>query len=442
MLRKILLGMVILLFAGAGLFPRQQLVAAEKTRAPATQPAAATKPTPKVEESGPRPFSLDRPTLTDNWFGLGKPLEDIGIGMKYYWNSHYTSVIKGGRRTDSGKHSATYDWIVTFDLDKMGLIPDAEVLFDARGQWGRSVNPWTGSSEQVIDDADGNRGIYVDMLWYRQHFWDRKLALELGYLDYQTIVDRNVYANSEDKQFMNAALDNNPLIPTAAMTGLGATLYVRPCEWYTMILGVGDAQRLPLYKPGFSTAFHDEAWFLTYIEQTLHTKIPSGNGPLTGNYRFGLLYDPTVRDEFRRPGASPQRNGNDLGFYTSFDQMFYRENPDDNQGLGWFFRYGFRHGESFRFNQFWSTGLVYTGLIPTRDKDHMGAAIAQKIHSRQYRSRINDRAGSETIYELYYSWQATPWLAILPDIQYIDNPGGDNTLAHTIVAGVRMRVTF
>jgi len=226
------------------------------------------------------------------------------------------------------------------------------------------------------------------------------------------------------------------------MTGLGAALYFRPCNWYSMILGVGDAQRLPLYKPGFSTAFHDRAWFLGYLEQALHVKIPTKRGPLKGNYRFGLVYDPTVRDEFSRPRAVPERNGNDVGFYASFDQAVYRENEDDNQGLGWFFRYGYRHGEYFRFNQFWSTGLAYTGLIPTRDNDVVGIAMAQKLSSKHFQSRINNRAGTETIYELYYSYQVTPWLAILPDIQYIDNPGGNGDLSQAIVAGVRFRVTF
>jgi len=408
---------------------------------PATQPAAtspaATQPTVK-----PGPFSLNAATMTGDWFGLGSVLRDAGIDAHFYWNTHVFTNLTGGRETGDAKISATYDAIIKFDLDAMGLIPDAEALLDVRQQWGRSVNRWTGASQEVVDDADGDHGIYVDMLWYRQHFFDRKISLDIGYLDYQTIVDRNAYANSEDKQFMNAALDNNPLVPTASMTGLGAALYVRPCSWYTLIVGAGDAERLPLYKPGFSTAFHDRALFLGYVENDLHVKIPTAKGPLPGNYRFGLIYDPLVRQRFVDPHLRPDFRGNDVGFYMSHDQMLFRENAKDNQGLGMFFRYAYRHSDVFRFSQFWSVGAAYTGLFPKRDKDTLGFAFAQLKDSPAFRRWRNPDSGNESYYELYYAIQVTPWFVVTPDIQYIDNPGGNDTISHAIAGGVRFRVTF
>lgn len=434
---------LIAVMLGAGSLVAQTL---PSSHSPTSEASATTKPAPSADTQKAteiRPFSLDRPTMTDNWFGLGKAMNELGIDMKYYWNSTFMSVVDGGVNTGGLKPASTYDWFLTLDFDKMGLIPNADMLVQARGQWGYSVNPWTGSTQQVSDDNDAKDWtIYIDQLWYRQFFWDKKIALQIGYLDYQTIVDRNEYANSEDRQFMNEALDNNPLIPTAGMTGLGAALTIKPCPYYTLITGVGDAQRLPLYKPGFSTTFHDEAWFIWYMEHTLSFKIPSPNGPLPGNYRFGMVYDPVPRARFEPFWRSTRMRGDDTGFYASIDQMLFRENEKDNQGLGMFARYGYRHQDIYRANQFWSTGLCYTGLIPTRNADVLGFAVWQLIPSGLYRSRVNDQAGNETGYELYYAISITPWLVLTPDFQYVDNPGGNDTVSHAISAGFRIRVTF
>ncbi len=396
------------------------------------------------------PFGLNSQTASGDWFGLRPALSDIGIETQFFYNNYFMSVMDGGRSTGGGKNSATIDWFTIIDLKKLAGIPDADVLIQVRDGWGYSINAYTGTSKamDVNDDADGKQDLYIDQFWYRQQFFDRKLALQLGYLDFQTIVDRNAYANSEDKQFMNTSLDNNPLVPTAAITSLGMTLYVKPVEWYTLILGAGDAQGPthaapnPYYKPGFSTTFHDEAWFVGYIEHNFSLKLPSPSGPLAGNYRFGMFYDPRPRPRFQHAWQRPDQEGDEWAFYTSCDQVVFREKGKDDQGLGVFFRYGHRHQEINRFSDFWSAGLNYMGLIPERDKDVLELGFGHLVSSDNYGRRIDRNAGEETVYELYYAIQVTPWLVISPDFQYVDNPGANDSISHAIVGGVRVRVSF
>lgn len=388
--------------------------------------------------------------MTGDWLGLRPALQDIGIDTQFYYNNHFMSVLKDGLSTGGGKNSATIDWFITADLGKMKLIPDAEMLLQTRAGWGYSINPYTGTTKQqdVNDDADGRQEWYVDQLWYRQWLLDHKVSLQLGYLDFQTIVDRNAYANSEDKQFMNTGLDNNPDVPTAAITGPGVVLTIQPVPWYSVLFGAGDAQGPPhvppdpWYKPGFSTAFHDEAWFVSYIEHTISPKIPTKSGPLPGNYRFGLEYDPRERTIFGPRNLPAQTRGNDYGWYTSCDQLVYREGSVDEQGLGVFFRYAFRHGDINRFDHFWSGGFQYLGLFPERDRDVLGFGIAQLLSSEEYRDYVNEESRSETVYELYYAITVTPWLVVSPDVQYVSHPGALDEPADVIVAGVRVRISF
>jgi porin len=44
--------------------------------------------------------------------------------------------------------------------------------------------------------------------------------------------------------------------------------------------------------------------------------------------------------------------------------------------------------------------------------------------------------------ELFYKVQATGWLTLSPDIQYVRDPGGISKNADDLVAGLRVSVNF
>jgi porin len=399
--------------------------------------AADTAPSPPGPD---RLLSLDSKTLTGDWTGFRRALDDRGVRVNLFLNHQYEGIARGGlpsKRDD--RSSASTDAFVSLDLERMKLLPDADVLLHLQSNWGRGINLISGSLYDVNDDADGDLRYHVAQLWFRQHLFERRAALTLGFLDFQTIVDRNAYANSEDKQFWNQALDNNPLVPLAI--GLGVWLEVKPVKWYSLQLGVSDAQSV-LYKPGFSTAFHDEAWFMGYAENDFRVALPSSRGLLPGNYRVGMVYDPRRRTPFSYSEFDRRPHGDDYGAFVSVDQLVFRERTEDEQGLGVFGRFGYRTPATNRIARFWSAGVSYTGLVPLRDRDVLGLGVAFERSSRLYRSRVDDGLDNETAYELYYAIRIAEWLVITPDVQYIDNPGAHGDVGRTIVAGVRTRVSF
>ena len=370
-------------------------------------------------------------------------MEDYGITTQVFFNNTYQWNVNGGRALSS-HNGATIDWLVTADFERMDLMTGGRGLIHVRREWGDGVNPFVGSLWQVQDDQDGDRSLYIAQLWYEQNVIRNKLWLKFGFLDYQTIVDRNVFANNEDKQFMNQALDDNPLLPLNI--GLGAALTYKPCDWFTLITGIGDAFGSSR-KGGFSTAFHGPRRFVWFTETAFHVKWSAllGRGPLDGNYRFGVVYDPRPRTVFAPLGTDPafiDERGNDFGYYVNFDQRLYKENVIDDQGLGWFLRYGFRHGDINQVQNFWSTGFAYQGLIPSRDRDVLGIAVFQSIPSRRFNDRVNSRAEAETGFEMFYAMEITRWLVITPDIQYISSPGIDSSLDDAVVLGIRARISF
>jgi porin len=118
-----------------------------------------------------------------------------------------------------------------------------------------------------------------------------------------------------------------------------------------------------------------------------------------------------------------------------------------------FFRYAYSPSAMYRYKQFWSMGPVYTGLIPPRDRDVLGFGFAQLVDSGAYRRWRDPNSGNETIYELYYAVEVTPWLVVTPDFKYMAKPagndayrhaypGGNDSISHAIAGGVKIRVTF
>lgn len=403
-------------------------------------PTADTQPTPTPARE--RPLSLDSATLTGDWNGLRPALADRGVTLNLYVNHQLQSISRDGLQSRGGvRSSASLDAILTVDLKKLLGISDTDALLHLQSNWGAGVNPRMGAIYEINDDADGDLGLHVAQLWFRRHILDRKISLTVGFLDFQTIVDRNEFANSEDRQFWNQTLDNNPLVPLRI--GLGAALTIKPRKGWTIIAGVADAQSV-LYKPGFSTTFHDESWFVGYLEQTLSFDIPSRSGPLPGAYRVGLVYDPTPRDEFSNRGSQYFRDRDrSLVGYLNFDQLVYREIGTVDQGLGLFWRYGYRDGSTQRLDRFHSFGIQYKGAIPERDNDVLGLGMSLVRTGKSYRDHVDDASDNETAYELYYAIALSKWLVVTPDLQYIDNPGatGDRP-ASGLAGGIRIRVSF
>ncbi len=124
--------------------------------------------------------------------------------------------------------------------------------------------------------------------------------------------------------------------------------------------------------------------------------------------------------------------------------MIYKEEygTDDTQGLGVFGQFGWAPGNRNFIQEYYGGGLVYRGLIPERDNDVVGLAIANILYSSPYRQ--SSAAGGtnidkyETAIELFYKYLPSPYFSLQPDLQYIVNPGGQYKDA--LVPGLRFEV--
>ncbi len=435
---------VILAIGLIGLSARGQ-VATHPSSSAASQ-EASTQSSPEPHEPCENRLKVDDDTLTRGWFGVGRTLQEQGLSFKLSATQVYQQNTHGGLSThrDKGRYSGRYDLEGEADLEKLIHLPGGRVYVQARGGWSNGIDePSVGSAMGVNNIAFGDRPISLWQLYYEQSLLDKKLLVRVGKMDLTSCLeccdtkscfDGSLFANDETAQFLNESLVNNPTIPFPA-PGLGALVHVEPVEGWYMAAAVVDADARD-DETGFNTAIHGPADTFSIYETGLLPKLPSNNGLLQGSYRMGIWYDPQAKH--RLDGSGIKRDN--VGFYTSCDQMLWKENnqKDDMQGLGVFGRYGIADAAVDRIKSFWSTGLQYQGIIPTRDKDVMSFGVGQGRFSRQ----ADFARSSETVLEWFYNIEVTPWLHVSPDVQYIFNPGGNDSANSAVEVGLRVGITF
>lgn len=105
-------------------------------------------------------------------------------------------------------------------------------------------------------------------------------------------------------------------------------------------------------------------------------------------------------------------------------------------------------------------GATWKGAIPDRSDDTLAVGVAYVRVGDRARGLDRDTAfytgsaypvrSQETLVELTYQAQLTPWLQVQPSMQYVFNPGGgvlnSNNPAHRLgdaaIIGVRTGITF
>jgi porin len=391
----------------------------------------------------------EQETLTNGFWGLNDSLAGNGIEVGFGMTNIYQLNVSGGTSTHNhqGRHTGSYDLEIGADLQQLLGIEGATFYVHTEGSWSKTDIDATsiGSAFGVNGDAGGRRTMDVTEVWYEQALLDDTLRIRLGKLDIgggfecrgcPVSFDGSAFANDETGQFLNGALVNNPTVPFPDK-GIGVVFYWNPIEWWYASVGAIDAQA-DARETGFNTAFKDQDYYFYVFETGIAPLIDSANGPMPGAYRVGIWNDPQPKTN----SDNTKNYRDDIGAYLSFDQMLCKENsdPEDSQGTGAFFRYGYANSEKNDITGFWSFGLQCTGLVDGRDGDVLGVGYANGIFSNNASATYTD--DNEDVLEVYYNAQVTPWLNVSPMVQYVADPGGNDTAKDATVFGLRTQWTF
>ena len=97
----------------------------------------------------------------------------------------------------------------------------------------------------------------------------------------------------------------------------------------------------------------------------------------------------------------------------------------------------------------WLAGLIAQGPFAARPDDYMNigyvrAVVNQRKLDREEAAGLTNLSDGEGVIEAGYGLQATPWLLIHPNVQYVMNPGAFSYkhVPDAWVFGFETKVTF
>jgi porin len=140
--------------------------------------------------------------------------------------------------------------------------------------------------------------------------------------------------------------------------------------------------------------------------------------------------------------ASPIEDDGNQGFYAHLDTRLGSWGPVDFDGA---LRAGIADAQFNAVDSYLGVAFTAAHLVPARPGDTLGFGIARARLGDEYRAvRSFDgqpATAAETTFELVYRAELTPWLALLPNLQFVRDPGADPLVGDAWIAGVRFELT-
>ena len=264
-----------------------------------------------------------------------------------------------------------------------------------------------------------------------------RVEATLGKLDFFAFFDQNAVAGDEGAAFLNNVFVHNPMLDSGGDIATDAYGFAPGAR----VAYVHEGDRFALGALAGVFASGDGAKFsaspgrpLLIAQVEVAPKLI--NGEHRGNYRAYAWSNGRTTDFNDRE----QRH---TGFGLSVDQRVGRE-------WNLFGRYGQRTSGHGPFDRALTGGFEHGGRLWGRGRDAVGVAFGLMSTSRQWsRATAADAkltgftaSGPERVAELYYRYTLTDKLAITPDFQLVQRPGGDGRAPTALVFGVRATLGF
>lgn len=428
-------------------------------------------------------------TMLGDMGGMRSFLSKNGMDLTIQETSEVLGNVSGGTR-----RGFEYDGVTTATLQL-----DTERAFGMHGGTfnvsglqihGRNLsNDNLGGPLQTASGIESDRATRLWELWYQQKFGDEdNFDIRFG----QMSLDQEFMVSSNALTFVNTMF-GWPMVPSADMPGGGPAYPLsapgirargKISDSLTGLVGVYSGSPSPMPADDAQSANHNGLRFtvdghvlaiaeLQYAYPNLNTVVNANETePLSRTYKIGAWYDSRkfddqVTDNTGRSLADPNSTGipkqhqGNFALYGVADQMVWRDTSEPDRTVNVFFRAmgtpdQDRNAVDFSLN----AGLVVHEPILNRDDDTFGIAMGYAhVSSRasaldKDQSRINGGSypvrGAETMVEVTYSYELTPWWALQPDFQYIFNPGGklqdpndsSKRIANEAIVGVRTNILF
>jgi len=412
---------------------------------------------------------FERDYLLGDWGGLRTDLSKRGVDFEFLYAASFPENLDGGLRRGGVYQGAA---LLTLDLDSQKLLGYEGGTLHAGSLWLHGQKPF---SDRFVGDLnkvnllDYNNGFRLWELYYQQKFFEGKLTVKAGQLDIaRDFLVPEYYLSIASINFLNQTfwyptmafnVWDQPFFPVGHH-GLTSTPFgspgvlVRYEATPRCYVQAGVYDGLPdVSSSGTRINLNSEEGALAYFEAGYKLNADKDSSGPPGNYKIGGYYHTddffdmyqgafAAFDNATGAGlgvfANPKPHHGNYGFYFLADQVLWREVGRQDpamQGLIGFLRAAYAPPDRNLAQLGVDGGLVYRGLIPTRDWDTLGVAVSYLEMSDDLRDAQRDinaiigfpvlpKADHETVIELSYKAQLSAWWTLQISGERVFHPGG------------------
>lgn len=367
---------------------------------------------------------LRQQTLTGEWQEVRPALSEHGLEPYLIYTATLWGNVHGGRATGA-QLNGYLDFGFDLELHKLGLWQGLGAHADFHWYEGREPTRRLigGIEDMALSGWEMAATFRVYNLYLRQALGDDdRFVVKIG----QIAADTDFMISRYGGIFLNAtfgALPSQTLdidAPVYATAAPGIFLSAQALPWLKGRFGAytGDPGPDVAGNHGFEWKLGNNAGYTMFWE--LAASAPPAWVP--GTYTLGAIYDTGGPDQdILVSGRQPNYQ-----LYGMIDQALLASAEGDPV-LGAFVRLAGSTLESINPVGFYAEGgLTWFGPVPSRPDDVLGIAASAlrytSAYQRQTQAAGDAVGGGETILEVTYQINVTPWLVVQPDAQFFFNP--------------------
>lgn len=383
---------------------------------------------------------LGQDTATGDWGGLRSRAKSAGLTVQGNYQTDLLANPIGGE-SQGFAYDGLMEVALDFDLETIARLEGTS--FVIAGYWASGDNlsdTEIGNLIGVSQVFDG-RTVRLGQMYFEQRLLGDMLNLTVGRLsagnDFAT---SDLYASYVSEGINGnpfAIGENLPSFTSDSVAAWGVRAIVQPSEQIHLAAGVynADPDIAKDGKHGVDFVFNPDDGVLAIAEVGYQWNQAEDATGLPGSVTFGGTFDSSDFDYL--DGSGRTRNGT-YGFYLLLDQVVYRERPGSAQGLRPWGAVTLAPDEQANTVPFSAGGgLVYHGLLPTRDDD----LTALAVYYGKLSDKLQDR-NAETVVEVNHRFQLAGWLYVTPDFQYVIRPNGQGDIDDAAVFGGEIGIGF
>jgi porin len=365
-------------------------------------------------------------------------LKEMGIDLGLSLGNESVANLSGGDRK-TGANAGQLWFGAKLDMGKLAGIPGGTVGLTIVDHFGDNLNSEAGiPALQLTNEVFGRGNILrLTELYYSQKLFDNRLELKGGRLPVGSDFFFGLcefinltFCGGQPGNIQGGYIYNWPVSQWGGVAHYNITKEVE------LSVGVYDA------NPGYLTTSEPSTYFLPGAPGShpgAGVLVPvelvyAPSGPLNGTWRLGGWYDnastidgglPGIITTIPGVGGIPDQNlGDQRGRYGIYESIVQRLTVDGPKGQGWYTFLNTTvadHRTSYQDYEI-AGGVKHTGTFASRPEDEVGFAVGT--------THVNSAAlspnagGNEIPIEAWYGWQATGWMNLKFDAQYVMNPGG------------------